>query len=98
VQVMHAGEEVYVEQRQSDWPGWSWCVASSGNSAWVPDGYLVQNGQNAYLRMDYNPAELSVQAGEELIVCFEESGWALCQHPSGRSGWVPLEHLERLNQ
>ena len=45
---------------------------------------------------DYEATELSVSVGEELIMGKEESGWIWCTNQDGESGWVPAEHVERL--
>ena len=91
---VHAGQDVAVGDKESEWPGWLWCTAPDGKSGWVPEAYLARRGSRATVLRDYDAAELSVQAGEALIVGIEESGWFWCTNRAGQSGWVPAEHLE----
>jgi uncharacterized protein YgiM (DUF1202 family) len=92
--VVKAGEPLTVEDRTSEWPGWVWCANSDGKSGWMPGSYLQRNGEHAKALRDYDATELSVIAGDKLIVIESESGWCWCRTIAGRHGWVPSEYLQ----
>jgi hypothetical protein len=54
----------------------------------------MRQGETATLRQDYDATELTVRAGEELMVMVEESGWLWCANRTGQRGWVPANHVE----
>jgi len=92
------GEIVEGEERETEFEGWLWCKNNSGNQGWVPKTYLEaasESGQFQFLQ-DYNARELSVDAGQEVIVLDEESGWAWIRTTLGEEGWIPLENLQDL--
>lgn len=93
---IRAGESVQVTDRTSEWPGWLWCENREGTGGWVPENYLQREGSRGEARRDYTAVELTVRAGEELLPAGEESGWAWCSNREGKSGWVPISHLERI--
>jgi uncharacterized protein YgiM (DUF1202 family) len=92
--VVRAGEPLTIGQKESEWPGWLWCTTQEGKSRWVPESYVERQGDSGIARCHYEATELSVEAGEELIVGREESGWLWCTNQAGQSGWVPAEHLQ----
>ncbi len=94
------GELVEGEERETEFKGWLWCRNSSGVHGWVPKAYLEptsKSGQYQFLQ-DYNARELTVEAGNEVIVMDEESGWAWARTPLGEEGWIPLENLQDLKE
>lgn len=93
--VFHCGEVLTTSTRETDWPGWIWCTTANGESRWVPDVYLQLSEDQAVMRRDYNPLELSVQPGELLTASDHVNGWAWCANAGGRQGWVPLECLQK---
>ncbi len=93
--VMRAGERLRVGETDEDNDAWVWCTGSSGKSGWVPVAYLRLDGEAGTALCDYSAVELSVRAGETLNVLEEEAGWVMARDQRGRSGWVPLENLER---
>ncbi|MGH2517108.1 MAG: SH3 domain-containing protein [Ktedonobacterales bacterium] len=72
---------------------WVWCTGPDGSSGWVPDAYIERTGENAIIRRDYDAAELTVQAGAEVVVEREESGWFWCVTRQGACGWIPIENV-----
>ncbi|HEY6581114.1 MAG TPA: SH3 domain-containing protein [Rubrobacter sp.] len=93
--VMKAGERLRVGVRDEDNDAWVWCTESSGKSGWVPVAYVRLDGEAGTALRDYSAVELSVRTGETLDVLEEEAGWVLAGDSRGRSGWVPLENVER---
>ncbi|MCD4672974.1 MAG: hypothetical protein K8R77_09955 [Anaerolineaceae bacterium] len=91
--VFHCGEVLTTSARETDWPGWVWCTNTAGQSRWVPDVYLQLSENQAIMRRDYNPLELSVQIDEMLIAYEHVNGWAWCININNQQGWVPLECL-----
>jgi uncharacterized protein YgiM (DUF1202 family) len=93
--VMRAGERLRVGERDKDKDVWVRCTGSSKKSGWVPVAYIRVDGEKGTTPRDYSAVELSVRTGQTLEFLEEESGWVLAGDPSGRSGWVPLENVER---
>ncbi len=88
---LRAGEELAAVGREGEYPGWLWGTSQAGKSGWVPVAYLERRGETDIARRDYDAEELAVEAGDELIVTHEESGWLWCTNRRGASGWVPAE-------
>lgn len=93
-----AGDVVLVERRDSEWPGWLWCVHADGKSGWVPETYLVVEGNAARVTRVYSAWELTVAAGEVVRVQYEEAGWAWSTNATGESGWLPVKVLVQSGQ
>jgi hypothetical protein len=93
--VVKKGERLSILPRDTEWPGWIWCVHDSGKSGWVPENWTEKTGPACMMLRDYNATELTVRPGES-ISGFLESGWVCGECPDGRKGWVPLECLEEV--
>lgn len=91
-----AGDALHVGEVDEDNAAWAWCTGPSGKGGWMPRAYFEADGATGVALRDYDAAELSVEAGEELTVLAEESGWAWVRDSRGRLGWVPLECVERV--
>jgi hypothetical protein len=94
--VVKAGEELAVEDKESEWSGWIWCTNKQGRNGWVPEKYIERKGDTCNALRDYDAAELSARVGEKLSIIFEESGWVWCTRRNGEKGWIPLENIEVL--
>src|SRR5262245_34537700 len=89
--VFRAGDRISIGENDTQWPAWAWCVGEDGRAGWVPELYVDRaSGQALH---DYDAHELTVAAGEELLVELFEGGWYLVSGAQGRRGWVPAEHL-----
>jgi len=86
---IRAGQEVHTGKRTEEWPGWVWCTAAGGWSAWVPESYLEIHGETARFTRDYMAREFTVNVGEELTVVEETGGWLFCTNARGERGWIP---------
>ena len=93
--VIRAGEEVTIEEKESEWRSWVWCTSRSGKSGWIPERYVERKREKSIVLHDYEGTELTVNVGEELTVGREESGWIWCTNRKGQSGWVPADHVEK---
>ncbi len=93
--IIQAGEALRLGKREEEWPGWIWCTNADGQSGWVPDSYLEARGGFGIARRDYANAELSLTAGEALMLHFEESGWYWATNQRGYSGWAPENSVTR---
>ncbi len=89
-----AGDVLQVGRADPDWPGWVWCTAVDGHTAWTPLSYLDDFGETGHLRRDYDSTELTVSAGEMVTVYEEESGWCWIANADGQFGWVPARCLK----
>ena len=90
--MLHAGDSLHIVPKESEWPGWIWCLNSSGIGRWVPESYIRREGADqGILLRDYSPVELSVAVGDQLWAGREECGWFWCTNRQGQSGWVPAE-------
>jgi len=92
--ILNKGDNLRVEEKQSEWPGWIWATTESGKSGWVPINYLKIEGNKAVLLNEYNATELTVLKGQEFTIEKEESGWAWVSSETGERGWIPLENVK----
>jgi len=97
---VEAGEAFAVSARTSAWENnaawiWVWCTDQREKSGWVPKNIIQMDadGQTGTTRAAYNARELTVTAGQELVIEHEESGWFWCRDQQGKRGWVPLSHV-----
>ena len=94
--IFRKGEKTIVGQEfkeDPDWKDWVWCEGSN-KKAWVPKQYIAINGANGIFNRDYNAMELSVKAGEELVVYEIVNGFGMSEKPDGTKGWVPMRNME----
>ncbi len=90
----HAAEVVRIIPKETEWPGWLWCVTSRGDGRWVPQQYLTMTGADtAIMKCEYSSTELTVAEGDELLAGKEEADWFWCTNRHGQSGWVPKSCL-----
>jgi hypothetical protein len=94
--VLKKGERLRWEPRECEWQGWIWCTTDGSESRWVPEKWVEKEGDQCVLLRDYTTTELSVEEGETVTVEFEEAEWGWATNEGGKSGWVPLEYLEKL--
>jgi hypothetical protein len=96
--VFQKGEQVKIFNKfneDPDWKNWIWCVGKNGKKAWVPLEYLNVDGRNGTFNREYNSMELSVKAGEILIVCEIVNGFAMSEKLDGTRGWVPIRNMKK---
>ena len=95
---VRAGEPLLLSGRVEPWmdqPEWIWVWATDprGKSGWVPQTYILQQGDQASARYDYSARELDAGAGEIVRIEREESGWYWCANHQGEQGWLPVDHV-----
>ncbi len=95
--IMRAGETLSVADRMTDWEGWIWCTTRHGRSRWVPESFVERTGDVGTLLRDYVATELSVRAGQKLVLGERVAGWIWCANEHGRRGWVPAENVAELS-
>lgn len=100
---VEAGEVFTVSEKRDAWEDnpawlWVWCTDQRGRSGWVPKNVIQPGaaGGTGTTSAAYNAIELTVAAGQELVIEGEESGWFWCRDRQGRSGWVPMSHVAAL--
>lgn len=95
--VVAAGEKVRYERKPTKYPGWLWCTNHEGISAWAPERWvtIISSKRCRFIR-DYNASELRVDVGKIVEGKMLESGWVFVIDTNEKSGWVPLECLEKL--
>ena len=71
---LNLSEKVSIEDRESEWSGWLWCINKNGKSGWVPERYVERTGEIGKMLFDYDANELTIVPGEELEILKEESG------------------------
>jgi len=92
--ILVAGITLTPVEKESEWPGWVWCVHESGVECWVPKDYLDHQGRTAVLEKDYNARELNVVVGQQVSIIESVAGWYWCLDQAGEEGWVPQKHIE----
>jgi uncharacterized protein YgiM (DUF1202 family) len=95
--ILRAGEGVTLGERDTEWPGWIWCINEAGKGGWVPEQYIEIRDTRGVARQDYSAIELAVKAGEQVRVGQRLNGWAWCTNASGQSGWVPERNLDMIS-
>ncbi|MFW9877352.1 MAG: SH3 domain-containing protein [Candidatus Thorarchaeota archaeon] len=91
--MLHKDDIVQVEEKESEWTGWIWCISKEGKQGWVPNNYLEIQGKNGKLIQDYDATELTAKTGEELIIENQESGWIWASNKEGNKGWIPKRNV-----
>lgn len=94
--ILSPGERINFENRESDWPGWFWCIKANGQAAWIPASYIDCQGAQGIVLKSYNSIELTVIPDEILEISETESGWGWCTNGCGQQGWVPLNNLSQI--
>ncbi|NIP44371.1 MAG: hypothetical protein GWO41_09205 [candidate division Zixibacteria bacterium] len=89
--IIKQSQKLRIEKKESEWPGWTWCIDDDGKAGWVPSSYLKITGKTAEAINGYDAAELTVKPGDELKLIDEEAGWYWCRDLHGNQGWVPAE-------
>jgi hypothetical protein len=91
---VRVGDILAFERRPSEWPGWIWCTAPDSKSGWVPESWVVIDGDKCRLLRKYSTAELTVEDGDIVEGDLIESGWAWVKNQLGESGWVPMKFMK----
>ena len=91
-----AGQRLTVERRDTEWPGWLWCLDDTGLGGWLPEEVLEVGAGTARVGEDFDTAELTVVPGEIVVAQTVREGWIWCRADSGAEGWVPLKVLQPL--
>ncbi len=92
--VISAGERLQVGMNDTTWPAFVRCANSAGNEGWVPEDFIERDGEMGIARVDYSAVELTIAAGETLILEKEAGGWYWAMKKTGQSGWIPAEHIQ----
>lgn len=94
-----AGDILELSGREENWDGhvWLWAGCACGREGWIPDDLPIRLGKTVVAGADYSAVELTCQEGQIVRGLCQSHGWALCVSPEGVTGWVPLNHLERLS-
>ena len=96
---VEASERLLVSDQFDVWDDnpnwiWFWCTNRQEKSGWVPSSLIeIEADGKGRALSAYDAIELTVAAGDELVVSQEESGWLWCTNQQGKSGWVPLEKV-----
>jgi uncharacterized protein YgiM (DUF1202 family) len=91
---MQKGDCVKFIEKESEWPGWVWCINNNGIEGWVPSTYLKLQENYALLLQDYDATEITAKMGEEFLIEGEESGWFWVSDEAGNKGWIPIKNVE----
>jgi uncharacterized protein YgiM (DUF1202 family) len=88
------GDQVQLTEKESEWPGWIWCINKNGKDGWVPRSYLKIQDNHAKLLQDYDATEITAEVGEKFVIKGEKSGWFWVSGKEGRMGWIPIKNVE----
>jgi uncharacterized protein YgiM (DUF1202 family) len=94
--VVTKGERLRFERKPTQWKGWVWCTSRSGKSGWAPEPWLTVEGGFCVFARDYDATELSLNVGQEVRGDLSVSEWLWVRDEEGKTGWVPLECLEKV--
>ncbi len=93
--ILNKGDSVQYGEEDTDYPKWIFCETDkSHKKGWVPKQFLTVPNEKgeAYLLETYTAHELTVAAGERLIVKKELNGWLFARTEKGEEGWIPADH------
>lgn len=88
-----AGDRLLLGRRDDEYPGWVWATAADGRAGWLPESWLLVEGEYGVLRRDYTAAELPLAPGDIVNGELELNGWLWATNAAGEHGWVPLDCL-----
>ena len=88
-----AGDRLTLGRRDDEFPGWIWATAADGREGWVPESWLLLEGEDGVLLRDYDATELSLAPGDEVSGDLVESDWLWATGAGSRTGWAPLDCL-----
>lgn len=95
---VNAGEKLTYVKKDYRWPGWIRCTNWEGKGGWIPEHFLSIEGKSCTVQRDYTARELTVLVGDLLTLRELESSWYWANDRSGKSGWVPTENVEILEE
>lgn len=88
--VVSRGDKVKpIEKIETDFIGWTWCVADDGRAGWTPENWCNVTSEFWLLKRDFSALELTVSRGDLVELLFSESGFVFCRTKSGLEGWLP---------
>lgn len=91
-------EIVTISHCDLEWQGWIWIYQASGHAGWAPQQIFSFFGPDKGICIeDYTAHELSVNAGETVLLGKKLNGWYWAKSQSGESGWLPHEHVNVIN-
>ncbi len=92
---VHVGDVIGVGHRNQQYPELLWCTPERGYSGWMAESYFdYTSPREAVVKKDYDASQLTVIAGEVLVVLDTVGEWLLCRNERGIQGWVPKRILE----
>lgn len=93
-----AGDRLVVDQRESEYPGWTWVRTADGNAGWAPVSYFeIVSKDQARATQDYTARELDTDIGDALVVMRELNGWYWLCNGRGEEGWAPVETTSEIH-
>lgn len=97
--ILRKGEKVLCSQEseEGDWAGWVFCESDHGEG-WVPMQIVNRVEDLGTIIEDYNAREFDIEVDELINMEKELNGWiwGYKKDKPGISGWVPLNHLEEV--
>ena len=92
--ILSEGDSITVlKKNQGKYKEWYWCRSSDGIEAWVPEAFMIIRGDSAQVTRNYNSSELSVEAGENVVIEYSTGGWAWCTNSKLERGWIPMDNI-----
>ncbi len=92
------GEQVQLQQRDTQWPEFIWAIDIRGRSGWVHDSFIDVTAFPTISVRDYDARELSVEVGDEVEIIESLGGWHWCQNKFGIRGWIPDAAINQTRQ
>lgn len=87
---VRAGEKLSFGGTDPDNPGWRWARNAVGLGGWLPTARILGD----HLTCDFDSAELTITAGEQVHILETMADWHLCETHGGCTGWLPASHLD----
>jgi len=91
---LKVGEQIKIlKEDDGEWKGWFFCEDIQGKNGWISKTYFKKENDIGIIIKDYNAIELTVKKDDEVLVIFEDSGWAWCKDSNNNEGWLPTNVL-----
>ena len=74
---------------QTDFLGWTWCVAQDGRGGWTPDSWCEPVPGGLRLLRDFSALEFTARQGDRFRLILSESGFIYAQAMDGQRAWIP---------
>ncbi len=100
---LRQGERVQIGEKYEgpeQWNNWYFCKNEAGIAGWVPEQVFIRHSNDdseGIAVEEYDAFEMDAVPGDKITALRELNGWIWgVRETDGMKGWVPLDHLQLL--